>query len=290
MARHAETILKGKGMARNRLAPMANTILSGQNGHQMDHRYYHGNADYIRRNTIARMYDYPKGFDLYGADKQIYIDTLKSLVELHAQTWEGLNKTLSVASQQSPVGGSGEMQDTPSNVTRARSEPVLGVPDKYGLPFQSLFTDWIQDLIMDPDTGVPNIVTRTGVQVQDLLPDFYTMTVLFFEPDPTFSKVQRAWLVTNMYPQSAGDDTGRRDKTADGEQLQLSIQFTGIQQVGRGVNALAQAELDKMRITYTDPNNAPAFLDRIDESLTRNQFDYTGKVNEANQRHLRPSV
>ncbi len=289
MARYSDSLIRGKGMARNRQAPMANVIVSGQNGHQMDHRYYHGNADYIRRNTIARLYEYPKGMDLYGADKQIYIDTLKSLVELHAQSWEGLNKTLSVSTAQSPVGGS-EQFDSFTKVTRARSEPVLGVPDKYGLPFQALFTDWIQDLMADPDTGIPNIITRNGAVVQDLLPDFYTMTVLFFEPDPTFTKVMRAWLVTNMFPQSAGDDTGRRDKTAEGEQLQLSIQFTGMQQVGRGVNALAQAELDKMRLTYTDPNNAPAFLDRIDESLTRNQFDYTGKVNEANQRHLRPGV
>lgn len=289
MARHADAILTGKGMARDRLTPMANTILSGQNGHAPDLRHYHGNADYIRRQTIARMFDYPRGFDLYGSDRQIYIDTLKALVELHAQSWEGLNKTLSVSSQSSPIGGSGEQQDTPSNVTRARSEPVLSVPDKYGLPFQSLFTDWIQDLIQDPDTGVPNIITRSGANVGSILPDFYTMTVLFFEPDPTFSKVQRAWLVTNMYPTTAGDDTGRRDKSADGEQLNLSIQFTGVQQVGRGVNALAQAELNKMRLAYTDPNNAPAFVDRIDESLLRSQFDYVGKVNEANARNLRPT-
>lgn len=288
MSRYKDSILKN-GMARERSAPMANVMVSGQNGHQVDFRYYHGNADYIRRNVIARVMNFPQGFKHFP-DAQVYIDTLKSMVELHAQTWEGLNKTLTVNSQQSPVGGSGEMQDTPSNVVRARSEPVLGLPEKYGMPFQALLTDWITELIMDPDTGAPNIITRPGVQVGDMLPDFYTMTVLFFEPDPTFTKVQRAWLVTNMYPTTSGEDTGRRDKTQDGEQVIHSIQFTGMQQVGRGVNALAQAELDKMRLTYTSPNNAPAFIDGIDQSLLKSQFDYVGKVNEANNTFLRPGA
>jgi phospholipase C len=152
----------------------------------------------------------------------------------------------------------------------------------------SLHRDWITNLIMDPDSKVPGITTLGNGKVTDLLPDVYSMTVLFFEPDPTFTKVQRAWLIGNMYPTGAGDDTGRRDKTQDGEQLILSITYTGIQQVGYAVNHFAQKILDSMNKTGTNPNQAPAFIDTISPDVAVSQFGYKEKLDEASRSFIRP--
>jgi hypothetical protein len=287
MAKHKDTVLVNKGYSKNQNAPMVNLSIGGQNGYQSDLRYFHANTDYIRRNVVAKLIEAPRGF-LYLNDGQEYINALKAIVELHAQTWEGLNKTLTVSSQTSPVSGAGEMQHTPSNVVRAVSEPSLTIPEKYGMPVQALHREWITQLIMDPDSKVPGITTLNGNGPTDLLPDVYSMTVLFFEPDPTFTKVQRAWLVGNMYPTTAGEDTGRRDKTQDGEQVVLNIQYTGIQQVGIAVNNFAQKILDSMNKTGTNPNQAPAFIDTIDPNVLASQYGYVEKVNEANRTFIRP--
>jgi hypothetical protein len=287
MAKHRDTLLGKKAYAKNANAPMVNLTIGGQNGYQSDLRYFHANTDYIRRNVIAKLIEAPSGF-LHMDSGQEYINALKAIVELHAQTWEGLNKTLTVSSQQTAVSGAGEMQETPSNVTRERSVPALTIPEKYGMPVQGLMSDWITGLIMNPDSKVPGITTLPGVTIGDLLPDVYSMTVLFFEPDPTFTKVQRAWLIGNMYPTGAGEDTGRRDKTQDGEQLVLNITFTGIQQVGYAVNQFAQRILDEMTKTGTNPNNAPAFVTTVDSNVLHSQFGYTEKVNDASRTFIRP--
>lgn len=288
MSRHRDTVLdKNRGIAKLQQSPMVNLQIGGQNGYQSDLRYFHANTDYIRRNVVAKLIEAPRGF-LYLDNGQDYINALKAIVELHAQTWDGLNKTLTVSAQETAVGGAGEMQQTPSNVVRERSNPSLTIPEKYGMPIQALHREWITQLIMDPDSKVPGVTTLGNNGPTDLLPDVYSMTVLFFEPDPTFTKVQRAWLVGNMFPLTAGEDTGRRDKTADGEQVILNINYAGIQQVGMAVDNFAQRILDSMNKTGTNPNQAPAFIDQIDSDVLASQYGYVEKVNEANRTFIRP--
>jgi|SRR5690606_25394829 len=289
MARHKDSLLSNVNRVynQNQDAPMVNLTIGGQNGYQTDLRYFHANTDYVRRNVIAKLIEAPSGFLLLD-NGQKYIEALKAIVELHAQTWDGLNKTLTVNSVESAVGGAGEMQQTPSNVTRARSTPSLTIPEKYGRPVAALHEQWITQLIMDPDTKAPGIVTKTGQKPTDLLPDVYAMTVLFFEPDPTFTKVNRAWLIGNMYPTSAGEDTGRRDKSSDGENVTLTIEYTGIQQVGLAVNRFAQKIMDSMNLTGTNPNFAPAFVDTIDKNVARVTNGYTEAIAEASRTFIKP--
>lgn len=292
MSRHKDALLGTANPSLNEgsMMPMVNLAIGGQNGYSMDIGKFHANTDYVRRNLIAKLIEPPKGFQLFGSTQgQELTNALKGIVEMHAQTWEGLNRTLTVNSVESPVGGAGEMQQTPSNVVRARSEPVLTVPEKYGSPIRALHELWITELIMDPDTKVPGIVTRQGAtKPTDLLPDVYSMTVLFFEPDPTFTKVHRAWLVGNMFPLTAGEDTGRRDKTQDGEIVTLSIQYTGIQQTGLGVKRFAQKILDSMNITGTNPNLAPSFVEEIDRDVLASNYGFSEQIATANATYITP--
>lgn len=288
MARFKDTMLGRTGYGDLTEAPLLNLGPGGQNGHQSDLRYFHANTDYVSRQLIAKVLEVPRGLLLLD-DRMSYVNALKAIVETYAQTWEGLTQTTEVAVTSTPVSGAGEEQQTPSKTTRPRSEPVLGMPDKYNLTASRLFKLWIDELLMDPDSGYANIYTRQGVSTPtDHLPDMYAMTVLFFEPDPTFKFVNKAWLCGNMFPLTSGEITSRRDKTAEGELSQLSIRFSALTQIGRGVDDLANQILRSMTITGTNPNLRPAFQQNVSADVLASQYGYVEKVNRDSTTFLRP--
>lgn len=268
MARLKDAILNNKAYGEKKQDATGISDISlldvGQNGYHTNFAGYASNAAYVRKNIIAVLVEAPAGFqNLPQPDK--WVATLKSLVELHPNSIEGLSGTLTVEHVEEAVGGSGEMQETLSNVTRERSEPVFNWTEKYGKPINSFFHTWITNLMMDPETKVPAVMARgsgdalEGTQPTDILPDYHSMTVLFLEPDPTHTKVVEAWLSTNMQPKTAGEVVGSRDLTAAGESSQYAIGFTALTQMGQGVREMAQTYLNEMNRDSINPNLEPAF-------------------------------
>lgn len=257
MTRLQNTILGQTGYAQYAQAPMVDVQNGGQQGPMTDYTSYVSNSAYVRRQMIALLVEAPRGFNDLN-NPQAYISTLKALVELHAKSIEGLQSTLTVDFVENAVGGAGEMQEDIANVTRARSTPTFVWTEKYGKPISAFLVGWIEGLLMDPITKFPTVVS-TGARPTDLLPDYTGMTCLFFEPDPTHTKVVQAWLCTNMMPKTSGDITGRRDLTQAGESLDYSVEFTALTQVGFGVIQFAQNILNSMNLTGLNPNLQPAF-------------------------------
>ena len=256
-------------------------LQAGQNGFRTDFEGYVNNSAYVKRNLIALLVEAPRGFQ-HLPDPEVWVATLKSLVELHAQSIEGLNGTITAEYTSTPVGGAGEQQEDISNVVRERSVPSFTWVEKYGKPINAFLTGWITNLIMDPITKVPNVMTRTGPnKPTDILPDYTGATVLFIEPDPTHTRVVHAWLCTNMHPKSAGELTGRRDLTAAGETLTYTIEFTSLTQEGLGVNLFAQRYLDEMNMSAVNPNLKPAFVDRIEADVVGVDTGYQNQLDRA---------
>lgn len=252
------TLQQGSGYHDQSDAVMVDVRASGQQGYISDLKAYHANAAYVRRNVIAIVMETPRGFsDL--PQGEVWHATLKALVETGAQSIEGLKSTLNVEYVQNAIGASGEQQEDIAKVTRERSEVTISWVEKYGKPVARFLDSWITYLIGDPDTGVPAIIAVND-DVVDQLPDYYTMTVMFIEPDPLHKYVQEAWLVTNMAPKQGATREGRRDLTQAGESLTYSIPFTGMQQVGAGTNALAQQLLDQINFSGVNPNRREPFI------------------------------
>jgi len=264
MSRLADAILTG-GYA-DGAAPMLDLQYGGQNGYAPNLVEWVSNQSYVRRNLVCLLVEAPRGFQ-FMQDPQFWVRALKSMVERHARSIEGFARGLEVATAETPVSGGGEMQQDPTNVTRARSNPSFTFVDKYGRPIQTFIEEWVTNLIMDPDSKVPNIATLDGVRPQDLLADMYSATMLFFEPDPSFTSIAKAWLTTNMYPKMTGDIIGKRDLTSDGETSEFTVDFTGVSQSTLGVRAFAQRLLDGMNITNANPYLQPAFMDRIEPDV-----------------------
>lgn len=276
MTRLSDAILNGAYASGK--APMFDLRYGGMGGYSPNLTEWVSNQAYIRRNLVCLLIEAPKGFQ-YLPNPDFWVGALKAMVELHPKSIEGFNAGLEVDWTETDVGGGGEKMQDPTNVTRARTEPVFTLVDKYGRPMQHLLHEWITMLIMDPDTKVPGIATiGNDLRPKDLAADMYGATMLFFEPDPSHTSVTKAWLTTNMYPKGTGDITGKRDLQSAGEQAELSITFAGVSQTGQGVRDFAQRILDTINMTNANPYLRPAFVQEISPDVVRADKGYENNV------------
>lgn len=263
MQRLTEAILGSQiGYAQGHQNKMLDLRFGGQMGYTPQLNQYISNQPYISRNLIAILVAAPLGFkDL--PNEEYAVETLRSLIELHALKITGLDKTLTVAvDDTAPVGGGGEFHQDFTNVTRERSNPSFNFNEKAGMPITSFLTWWVTNLMMDPDTKVANVSTLPNLSQRPdmLLADYYSATVAFFEPDPTHTKVIKSWLCTNMFPTGRiGTVEGQRDLTAAGQNLTFDQTFSALTQSGFGVDQYCQQLLDNINITGANPMARKAF-------------------------------
>ncbi len=276
MARLNDALLNGRAYNRGTSQPVLNAAYGGTFGFSPDLREWVNNAAYVQRNVIALLLEAPAFFQLLP-DAKMWVSTLRAMVELHPRTIEGLNMTLNVEVQGTPVGGAGEEQEEFVDVKRTRSNPVFTYNDKYGRPFQRFLEYWITYGLMDPASKVANVGTLSNYPT-DMLPDRYAMTCLFIEPDPTHRKVIKSWLSTNMFPKGTGDITGRRDLNSAMVLPDLSIEFTALTQVGAGVDLLGQKMMDYLNITNANPNMRSAFIQEIAEDVKAIDQGYKARI------------
>ena len=265
MSRLAQALLSGSA-ADITSSPTLDIRIGGQQGFSPNLAQWVSNQAYVQRHLICLLIEAPRGFQ-YLPDPKFWTGALKALVETQPKSISGMAAGLEVDSVENAVSGGGEMQQDPTNVTRARTVPSFTFVERYGRPIQTFLYEWITNLIADPDTKVANIATLAGVRPTDLLADMYSATMLFFEPDPTHSTVVKAWLTTNMWPKATGEITGKRELSAAMESGEFTVEFSGLSQSTLGVRLFAQALLDSINFTNANPNLAPAFVQGIDPSV-----------------------
>lgn len=238
----------------------------GQGGYAPNLAQWLNNQAYVSKPTIAVVLEAPGFFSLM-TDPNKWVEILRAVFETHVRTIEGLRSGITWTFDEHAVGRGGEVQQEVVDAKRERSEPVIGLIDKAGLPFQNFFRIWGQYGMMDPETGFALASNINITDNQPWLADKYTATVMFFEPDMAHKRVVKAWLCTNMMPMNNGDEDGSRDPTAPGTFLELSIPFTALTQVGTGPKLLAQTLLDAMNRTNANPYQRAAFIDGMDAEV-----------------------
>lgn len=261
MGRKYDAIL-GVSYGAENTAPMVDIAVTGQHGHSDNLETYISNTLYVSKPLIAFLIDAPRGFQLLENGDKLTA-ALKAFIETHSETIEGLNASITIDVADAPVGGSEEIQQDVTNITRARSAPVHTVTERYGEAYTNFFIHgWVYPLMGDPETKFPGIA-YSDIEVSDLLADMTSATVLYVEPDATGKKVQKAFLVTNMKPNNEFEIVASRDKRSGGQTRQLSVEFTAIQQVGYGVNKFAQKMLSELQMSGANPHYRKAFIDGI---------------------------
>lgn len=284
--RYSDTKLNNRGYAQNEPSQIIDLKYGGQFGPMPDLAGYVSSSAYVSRPLVAQLLAAPLGFnDLDSPD--LYVRTLKSMVEKQSKTIEGLNATLTVEFQSNPFGGAGEIQEDFSNVQRSPSTPTHTWTERSGKPFNRLLSNWITGLMMDPATKYPTVISRAGNTTQDTLPDYTGMTMLYYETDTVHKRIVEAWLCTNMMPKSAGEVTGNRDLTAGGQTKDYNIEFTAITQHGYGVKQLAQKILDTYNLGGMNPNLQQAAYSDISADVKRAETGYKDMLDQVNRTKIR---
>jgi hypothetical protein len=266
MSRITNALLGNQAYAVGATQPMIDITYGGQFGYAPDLTQWVSNQAYIRKQLICILLEAPRFFTLMP-NPAVWTQTLKSLVELLPISIEGLNATLEVDFADHFVGGAGEIQQEIANVTRTRSDPTFTFIEKYGLPVQEFISQWILFGMMDPETKTAMVSTLAGANTHnsssipgDLLADWSTMSCLFFEPDVTHTKINKAWVTTNMMPKTTGEIIGKRDQNTASETLTLSINFSALSQYNLGARIFAQTIFNSINQTNANPYLRPSFI------------------------------
>ena len=217
---------------------------------------------YVRKPMEIVVLETPRFCNLMPNPDQWHA-SFRNLFERKAIRVEGYNAGLTVETDDHAAGGAGEMMQEPVNVTRARSEPSFSFIEVYGRSIQKLHDQWIRYAIMDPDAKYAMLTTLGSQAPSDLLSDWYSASILAYEPDPIHRGVEKAWLTTNFFPLSNGEVTGVRDLTTGSELSRLTIQYSGVSVVGNGINAFAQEIMNATNLDNADPYNKASFIKEI---------------------------
>jgi len=278
MARVTNAILTNKAYNQSD-TPMLDLDYGGQFGWSPNLTEWVSNQAYINRDVVAFVLEAPKFFELMPNPEK-WVSSLKALIEVHTYNIDGLNMGLTVDTEEHPVGGGGEMMEEYTNVTRARSQVTTTVREKYGIPVSLFLYNWIVYGMMDPDAKYALSGTLNDAP-DDALADWYSMTVLFTEPDPTHRRPLKSWIGTGMYPKNTGDIIGKKAKQDGGAGNEITIEWAGIYQSGIGPNKLAQKLLDGVNLLGANPYNKPAFIDDIHPDVKAAEKGYISSVEES---------
>lgn len=225
------------------------------------------NKAYITNNVIPILIEAPRFFGLMPNPEK-WTGALKSLMETHVRTIEGLTSTLTVETTEHPIGGAGEMMEEPTKTLRERTVMSKTFVEKGGRSISRFFEKWITYGIMDPDTERPLVSTLPNIGSDvDMLPDWYGCTMLYMEPDIMHKKIVHAWLRGYMFPKTSGEILGKFDKVTAGDIVELSVDFAGFTQYNHAVNIFAQNILDNINIINANPYTAPAFVDEVQPNI-----------------------
>jgi len=255
-------ILQNRAYAEGAPAPMIDLGRSSQFGYAADYEGWVGNAAHIRNNVIVVLLEAPRAFQ-YLRDKEYWYGTLRELLEGHAQTVDGLNGGLEVETIGNPIGAGGQQQREFTKVREIESSATFKWIEKYGMPVGKFWRRYITMLMADPLSNVPGIANLPGVEIPDLLPDMYSFSAAFIQPDRLHRKVDQAWIGTNLFPQRTGDLLGNRDIANAREGTSIDINMGGIYQYGPGVDIVAQRMLNEINITGAMPADRRGFIQAV---------------------------
>ena len=229
------------------------------------------NSPYVRRNVIPFLIEAPRFFDFHPQADRL-VAGLKAFIEVHSRSIDGLNQQLTVDSGEAPWGGSGERIQTPTNVTRATSNPTHGCWELQGRSITKMIKWWIKWGIGDENTKVPLITTLpsfTEADVREYNQTFFGATVLYIEPDPTMREVVSAWLCTNMYPTGTPAFEGSKDASQLGQTLDLNVEFTAFTDVSEGTELFARRMLQRINMAGMNPNDKEVWWENTSADVAR---------------------
>lgn len=269
-------IEKGSSYGSGTQANVLDLRYGAQNGWSPDWRTYTNSTPHVSSPLICVLLEPPLAFN-YFKEPDKWIGALKALVETKARRIEGLSNRLEVTTDAIPFGGGGQEFEVPTDVKESKPNISFTWTDVYGMPIFRFFKAWINYFIMNPHTKYATGLTE-NFNLTDLLPDQYSCTMAFIEPDRAHKNVIQSWIVTNMFPKSTGDNNAKRDKESPQEVKELNIEFAGLSQQGEGVNEFSQILLDSFKLGGANPDKQRSMVNEVSARVKALKFGYGNSV------------
>ena len=251
-------------------------IIGGLDDQKKPIHEYMYNSSYLKQDVIPIVLQTPLFFKkLPNGNDGRYDLAVKALFEVHAKSIDGLNSSLTVSTVEEDTGLSGAKFKQPNGTTRADTSITVNLGnERYGLPFETLLDVWIRYGMYDPETKGPLVSKYLDENVKVYGPEWWTCTVLFIEPDVLFKNVVHAWLVSNLFPTSNPDITGKKSESPTKEQRSLSIEFGGlaIPTTNIGVIDLANKVLKSLKLYERTPDEIKLPVNEIQADLKKEPY------------------
>lgn len=273
-----EALLRGQSFGSESLAPQLDLSKSALHGYQPQFGNYISNTGHRPSPIIPFLLEAPRGFaHLPNPDKARA--ALKQLMTTQAKSITGLRSGYNVEASDRQISHAGHMHSDPTKVTEEMSVVNYTWDERLGKPIQTFWMHFIRNLIADPVTTQPGIMTLGfGGTPTDMAADMYSFTMLFVEPDPLKRFVVEAWLVNGMWPTTSGVLESQYDPTAGADVPEIAIEFKGTPVSTFGVRQLAQAKLDKVNWINAGHQHQPAWLTAASADVTSADGGWTKGV------------
>lgn len=243
--------------------PVMDLSIAGSNGWLRNTAAHVSNSMYVQQKLKAVLLAPPKAFQYLDNPAQA-TKVLRNLIECLPNEIEGLNATIEIEFNEQAVGHAGEVWAEVSKVTRPPSKPKFTWSDKYGMAVTNFWNWFIVTFVGSPELGgVREIVNHKkyiDAGSPPLTADMVTITMLFFEPDPTLTNITKAWIQTNMMPKMGPDVTGKTALMMESEFTPIALDFTSFGQIGNAANALALKILRELELADVRPLDLKPFM------------------------------
>lgn len=289
MSQRLKNALTKRGAGDSSMAEIVNLAITGQNGYLTDLSVYQTMTDYVKKPVIIKVLRAPVGLTMMPNAAE-YVAAYKNMVETMMQGWSGLNRTLSVSVNETQTGHSGESFQTPTRVSRARTQLTSTIVEKDRRPIIRFLEDYVRYTIGDPDKGYPLLSDLSSGKdgFDDQLADMYGGIWLAYEPDKTFRYAENAFLMTNVFPHGdIGENTATRQLQQDGEVPTYNLSWTCFQKVGYAVDKLAQSFMDANRVGSLDPSFIDVHVKKPDSYVSDVTTGYSEQIKELKDRLVR---
>lgn len=263
----------------------------GQQGYLSEMSFFPASTDHVKMPLIVKVVRAPYGLTLmdraFNGGKDHYVTAWKNMIETMMQSWSGFNRTLSISSNETQTGHAGESFQTPTRVSRQRSNITSTIVEKDRRIIIRFLEDYTRYLIGDPEVGYP-LMSGFSEEFGDRLADMYAGTIIAYEPDKTFRYVDNAYLITNFYLNNdVGENTSSRQLQQDGEVPTYNLTWAGFQKVGTEVDRLAQSFIDKHRINGLDPQRTNLIANEIADNISSISTGFGEQITDIKNNHHR---
>lgn len=158
---------------------------------------------------------------------------LKSLVERHAKTIDGIESSVSLDAVEGFTFQDGQPLEIPGKATVNSISPSITFPEYSGRPVRS-FWKMYSELLVNPHTQHSSIGSYLPSEQIDsqgpLVISNYSFSMLMIQYDWTMlpENITDAAMVINMWPKEVPAVSFKRDMSSGAEQQEVSIPFSGI--------------------------------------------------------------